>query len=94
MELHGIYPLPAICWAACGKDPGFSPLSLLKMMRRFARVDPMELDKIKARNLVPRFLKEAWIAMSDYAEAEMERVANEQPDLPIGVAFVNADGVP
>jgi hypothetical protein len=94
VELNGIYPLPAICWAACGKDPGFSPLSLLKMMRRFARVDPMELDKIKARNLDPRVLKEAWIAMSDYAEAEMERVANEHPDLPIGIAFVNADGVP
>jgi hypothetical protein len=94
VELHGIFSLPAICWAACGKDPGFSPLSLLKMMRRFARVDPMELDKIKARHLDPRALKEAWIEMSDYAEAEMERVANEQPDLPIGIGFVDAAGHP
>ena len=94
VELHGIHPLPAICWAACAKDPGFSPLSLLKLMRRFARIDPMELDKIKARNLDPRVLKEAWIAMSDYAEAEMERVANEQPELPIGIAFVDATGHP
>src|SRR5262245_291607 len=38
VELHKTFPLPAICWAACGKDPGFSPLSLLKMMKRFARV--------------------------------------------------------
>ena len=47
-ELHMTYPLPAICWAATGKDPGFSPLSLLKRMKRFARVSPTELDKISA----------------------------------------------
>lgn len=94
VELHGTYPLPAICWAACGKDPGFSPLSLLKMMRRFARIDPAKLDEISARHLDPRVLKEEWIEMSDYAEAEMERVANEQPDLPIGIAFVDASGHP
>ncbi len=41
LELHQQFPLAAICWAACGKDPGFTPLSLLSMMRRFARVDPV-----------------------------------------------------
>ncbi len=94
VELHKTYPLPAICWAACGKDPGFSPLSLLKMMKRFARVSPTELDKIKARKLDPVALKTAWIEMSDRAEAEMIRVADEEPDLPIGVAFVDAAGKP
>jgi hypothetical protein len=29
VELHKTYPLPAICWAACGKDPGFTPLLAL-----------------------------------------------------------------
>lgn len=94
VELHRTYPLAAICWAACGKDPGFSPLSLLKMMRRFARVSPTELDKIKARALDPKVLKVAWIEMSDEAEAKMVKLADEQPDLPIGVAFVDADGKP
>jgi hypothetical protein len=94
VELHRTYPLAAICWAACGKDPGFTPLSLLKMMKRFARIDPTELDKIKARALDPIALKMAWIEMSDQAEAEMIRVADEQPDLPIGVAFVDATGCP
>ncbi|HEU0038799.1 MAG TPA: hypothetical protein VFR76_05965 [Verrucomicrobiae bacterium] len=94
VELHKTYPLPAICWAACGKDPGFSPLSLLKMMKRFARVSPTELDKIKARKLDPVALKTAWIEMSDRAEMEMIRVADEKPDLPIGVAFVDAAGKP
>jgi hypothetical protein len=94
VELHKTYPLPAICWAACGKDPGFSPLSLLKMMRRFARIDPAKLEEIQARALDPVALKMAWIEMSDDAEAKMIRLADERPDLPIGIAFVDAAGKP
>src|SRR6266487_4691983 len=94
VELHKTYPLSSICWAACGKDPGFSPLSLLKMMKRFARIDPAKLEEIQARALNPVALKMAWIAMSDEAEAKMIRLADEQPDMPIGVAFVDAAGKP
>lgn len=94
LELARIYPLAAICWAAPGKDPGFSPLSLLKMMRRFAKIDPVELDKIKARHLDPIAMKNTWIAMSDGAEAAMVRQADEVPDTPIGVAFVDEKGEP
>lgn len=92
IELHKTYPLAAICWAACGKDPGFTPLSLLNMMKRFARVDPAKLEEIRARALDPVALKKAWIEMSDEAEAKMLRVADEQPDLPIGVTFVDEMG--
>lgn len=94
LELSRLFPLPAICWAACGKDPGFSPLSLLDMMRRFAKVSPTEVDKIRARHLDAREMKTEWIRISDEAEAKMIRVADEQPDLPIGVAFVDSNGYP
>ena len=94
VELHQTFPLPAICWAACGKDPGFTPLSLLKMMRRFAKIDPAKLEEIQAQKLDPVKLKLAWIEMSDAAEEEMIRMADEQPELPIGVAFVDAAGKP
>lgn len=94
VELGRLYPLAAICWAACGKDPGFSPLFLLKMMRRFARVDPAKLEEIQARKLDPVALKVAWIEMGDEAEAKMVRLADEQPEMPIGVAFVDAEGKP
>ncbi len=94
VELHRVYPLSAIVWAACGKDPGFTPMSLLKMMRRFARLDPAKPDKIKARDLDPVALKTAWMEMADAAENEMTLVADRQPDLPIGVAFVDATGNP
>jgi hypothetical protein len=94
VELHKTYPLAAVCWAACGKDPGFTPLSLLKMMKRFARIDPAKLEEIQARKLDAVALKMEWIEMSDEAEAKMIRVADERPDLPIGVAFVDAGGQP
>jgi len=93
VELAGRFPLAAICWAACGEDPGFTPLSLLKMMR-FARIDPAELDKIQARALDPIGLKARWLAISDEAEVQMTAPADERPDVPIGVAFVDASGMP
>ena len=64
------------------------------MMRRFARVDPAELDKISARELDAKRLKTAWIEMSDEAEAKMTALANERPEISIGVAFVDASGRP
>ena len=94
VELGRIYPLAAICWAACGKDPGFSPLSLFKLMMRYARVDPAKLEEIQARALNPIALKEAWMAMAIDAEEKMIRLADEQPDTEIGIAFVDAQGRP
>ena len=94
VELHKVFPLPAIIWAACGKDEGFSPRFLLGMMRRFAKVDPAKVSKIQAREIDQKALKIAWIEMSDYAEKEITRLADSQPDMPIGVAFVDKDGKP
>ncbi|MEM7698385.1 MAG: hypothetical protein AAF236_08285 [Verrucomicrobiota bacterium] len=91
LELGNRFSLEAIIWAACGKDPGYSPLHMLKMMRRFARIRPETLDKIKARDLDPIEMKMEWIELSDRAEESIERVSNEQPDLPIGCAFVDAE---
>jgi hypothetical protein len=94
LELSRIYPLESIVWAACGKDEGFSPLFLLTMMRRFAKIEPGTVDKIKARNLDPIEMKKEWIEISCNAEAEITRVADNMTDLPIGVAFVNEKGEP
>lgn len=94
VELNKTYPLPAIIWAACGKDPGFSPGLLLEMMRRFGRVNPGKLKTIQARHLDPIALKLSWIEMSDYAEQEFTRFAEKQPDMPIGVAFVDKEDKP
>ena len=94
VELDRTYPLEAVIWAACGKDEGFSPMLLLDMMRRFARINPRQLETIQARQLDPIALKKAWIAMSDRAEAEITRLADTRPEIPIGVAFVSSRGEP
>jgi hypothetical protein len=94
VELDRIFPLEAIVWAACGKDEGFSPLFLLEMMKRFARITPGTLKEIQARQLDPIELKKAWIAMSDRADAEITRIADTMPQIPIGVAFVDEAGKP
>jgi len=94
VELEAWYPLEAVVWAACGKDPGFSPMLLLDMMRRFARVNPRQLETIAARRLDPVALKKAWITMTDRAESEITRVADTLPHVPLGVAFVDEQGVP
>jgi len=39
-----LQPLGYLIWAACGKDPGFSPVSLLQEMRRSSRYSQAELD--------------------------------------------------
>ena len=85
-------PLAAICWAACGKDPGFNPLMLLAMMRRFARVDPGQLARLRAHQLDPVVLKSRWLADAEQAAAQITALADQQPDLPIGVAFLDRTG--
>lgn len=61
LDLHTrTLPIGALCWAGAGKDPGFTPFSLLEMLRRrgkyhpedFARlhlVEPIDLHALKTR---------------------------------------------
>lgn len=88
------FSLPAIVWAACGKDPGYNPIMLLAMMRRFAKVRPDQLKEIAAREINPVALKSEWIEMAVEAEEKIVALADAQPDLPIGVVFANAAGEP
>jgi hypothetical protein len=43
---RNLLPLGALCWAACGKDPGFTPLSLLELLRRRGRVREEDLARL------------------------------------------------
>ena len=88
------YPLSAIIWAACGKDPGFTPAMLLAMMRRFSRVNREELSVLAAREIDPVALKAAWIEAAGEAEEQMTKFAEVRPDLEIGVAFTDSTNNP
>jgi hypothetical protein len=71
LHLHRhVLVLGALCWAACGKDPGFTPLSLLDLLRRRGRIreeDLARLDLVTPIDL--RTLKQEWLAALDSVEA-------------------------
>jgi len=62
--------LGALCWAAPGKDPGFSPLSLIELLRRRGRHQPEELNRLRtAAPIDPVALKGRWLGALERAEA-------------------------
>jgi len=62
-----LLPLGALCWAAVGKDPGFSPLSLLELLRRRGTHRAEEFDRLRlARPVDLQELKSRWLtALAD-----------------------------
>lgn len=70
LHLHEhVLPLGALVWAAAGKDPGFSPLSLLDQLRRRGRVRPEDLERLHLEHpLDLPSLKSAWLDALDTAE--------------------------
>lgn len=79
-----ILPFGAQCWATPGKDPGFSPLSLLELLRRRGKYRPEEfarLDLVTPVDLAA--LKEEWLAML----AAAERFIASRPPLEAGCLY-------
>lgn len=65
--------LGALCWAACGKDPGFTPLSLLALLRRRGKVREEDLARLDlvAPIALPD-LKRQWLEALDSVEPFVE----------------------
>ena len=62
--------LGAIVWAACGKDPGYTPSLLLDMANRHIRFQESDLKgEHLARPLDLRELKKQWLQARERAEA-------------------------
>ena len=65
-----VLPLSALTWAAVGKDPGFTPLSLVEFLRRRGRQRPEEVARLNlAVPFDPVASKELWLGALDDAEA-------------------------
>ncbi len=88
LDLHrGLLGLGPLCWAACGKDPGLTPLSLLELLRRRGRVrqeDLARLDLVQPIDL--QELKTAWLEALDSVEPF---VASRPPE-DIGCLYYSA----
>lgn len=65
-----ILPLGPLVWAAAGKDPGFSPLSLLEQLKRRGRYHEEDLRRLDlAVPLDLPDLKNRWLRSLEEAEA-------------------------
>jgi hypothetical protein len=65
-----VLALGALTWAAVGKDPGFTPLSLLELLKRRGRYRPEDMARLDLT--VPFDLharKELWLVALGEAEA-------------------------
>lgn len=75
---RNILPFGAQCWAAPGKDPGFSPLSLLELLRRRGKYQPGDFERLDLAQPVDlRAMKIEWLGLLDHARAF---IASRPPD--------------
>jgi hypothetical protein len=79
MDAHDrILSLGALCWAAAGKDPGYTPPLLLSLLRRRGHYRPEDFARLHLHEpLDLAVLKERWLGALDDAEAF---VTKQPPD--------------
>jgi hypothetical protein len=92
LYLHETYlSLGAICWAACGKDQGFTPYSLLDLAKRHVKYRAEDLARAEpTRPLDLTELKAAWLEAAARAEAWFGRL----PAADVGCLYLDAKGAP
>lgn len=74
-----ILGLGPLVWAAVGKDPGFSPLSLLELLRRRGKVRPEELARLHLTEPIDvKAVKAAWLDALEAAELFVRRRRPEE----------------
>jgi hypothetical protein len=90
--LHESYlTLGAICWAACGKDQGFTPRSLLDFAKRHMKFREEDLARENlARPITLVELKEAWLKAADQAEHLFARL----PLAEVGCLYLTPSFLP
>ncbi len=92
LYLHdGYLSLGAVCWAACGKDEGFTPWSLLDHAKRNTKFRQADLaSEHLARPVALPDLKERWLA----AASEAEDLFTRLPAREVGCLYLDKAGAP
>lgn len=83
-----ILPLAALCWAAVGKDPGLTPISLLELLKRHGRYRPEDFARLQLAQ--PFDLVRARTAWLD-ALADADRFARERAPAELGCLYFSLD---
>ncbi|MGB5526530.1 MAG: hypothetical protein WBN79_06695 [Gemmatimonadota bacterium] len=79
-----VLPLAGLCWAAVGKDPGFTPLSLLELLKRRGRHQAGDIERLNlAQPLDLVASKQVWLEALSAAET----FAVEQPPEELGCLY-------
>lgn len=74
-----ILSIGALCWAAVGKDPGFTPRSLLELIRRRGKYRTEDFARLNLTEPVDVVeLKSIWLAALDDAEQLIARLPPEE----------------
>lgn len=74
-----VLSLGALVWAAVGKDPGFTPVSLLELVKRRGHYRPEDFERLRlVKPVDPTALKSRWLAALDQAEAFVRRRPPEE----------------
>lgn len=81
-----------LAWAACGKDPGFSPLRILEEAKRSSHYTDIEIGELAFTGQRPRAadLAQSWHGMLSEAEAIIELLPPEN----VGQAVLGREGTP
>lgn len=92
LNLHeNFLSLGGLCWAACGKDQGFSPWSILDYAGRNTKYRQEDLDEQHlVKPLLLTDLKKTWLC----AVAEAEEWLAKLPAADLGCLYLDAAGVP
>lgn len=99
-------PLAALCWAVVFKDPRFSPLSLLELLKRRGRHRPEDLARLHlAAPLDLQAMKVTWLAALEEADVFVRSRPPEEAGclyyaaaevgfkLPLGGSSLEAQGL-
>ena len=78
--------LGAMAWAACGKDPGFTPEFLLDQVGRHSAYTQGDIDRLSLRQpLALGLLKQRWLAALEQAR----KLVTELPPDEIGCLYLD-----
>jgi hypothetical protein len=92
LYLHQNYlSLGAMIWAACGKDPGYTPEFLLDQASRHTAYPQSELDHLLLQQPMDiRTLKQQWLE----AAGQARELFRSLPHTELGCLYLTADGKP
>lgn len=83
-----ILALPGLIWAACGKDPGFTPNSILDLLRRKGKYRERDFSRLRLNTTVNlQAMKDAWIKELEISH----KVCKYLPAEEVGCLYYDKD---